>query len=405
MRILFVVPTFWPAVRYGGTITATLDLSSALVALGHSVEVFTTDVDGSSTISSDEGNPAVVNGVLVHYFPVPCLRRIYYSPAMRSALNRRVKEFDLVTLHSIYLYPIVVAGLACRKHNVRYIAFPHGMLVRSLITAKGRWHKSVWLQLFGRSIFENALGIRVTSAVEASDVREFGWRLPPLINIPNSVGNVISELNEDACEGIARIAQHQPLILYFGRLSWKKGLATLVEAFAKTSKGHLAIVGPDDESLAEQLRSFALSLSVSERVTIMPKMVIGSDSEMLFRAAKLFVLTSVNENFGNTVTEAMARGVPVVVTAGVGASEHVARSGAGVVVPQAPKQIAEAIDQLLNDEVTRLQMGVAGKAYVTRELAPNKIAAQFITQAQNLLERDGNRGGSGGAPNSNGVAL
>ena len=63
-----------------------------------------------------------------------------------------------------------------------------------------------------------------------------------------------------------------------------------------------------------------------------PRTVIGSEKERLFAAARVFVLTSYSENFGNTVLEAMRRRVPVVVTPEVGAAEIVRESAGGIVV-------------------------------------------------------------------------
>ena len=112
-------------------------------------------------------------------------------------------------------------------------------------------------------------------------------------------------------------------MLFLGRLSWKKGLDRLLRAFACTQTGILAIVGTDDENFAPRLAKLAADLKIANRVRIVPRTVAGSDKERLFAAAQLFVLPSYSENFGNTVLEAMRRGVPVVVTPEVGAAEIV----------------------------------------------------------------------------------
>ena len=87
--------------------------------------------------------------------------------------------------------------------------------------------------------------------------------------------------------------------------------------------------GGDNENFAPQLAKLAADLKIASRVRIVPRTVAGSDKERLFAAAQLFVLPSYSENFGNTVLEAMRRGVPVVVTPEVGAAEIVRTSGAG----------------------------------------------------------------------------
>ena len=85
MKILHVVPTYYPAVRYGGPIQSVHGLTTALAAQGHNVHVYTTNVDGEgiSPVSLDQ--PARLDGVTVWYFATSAGRRLYRSPAMRHA--------------------------------------------------------------------------------------------------------------------------------------------------------------------------------------------------------------------------------------------------------------------------------------------------------------------------------
>src|SRR5262249_2892122 len=68
MRILHVVPTYLPAVRYGGPIFAVHGLCRALARRGHHVEVFTTNVDGSGASPVPLGEPVDLDGVQIRYF-------------------------------------------------------------------------------------------------------------------------------------------------------------------------------------------------------------------------------------------------------------------------------------------------------------------------------------------------
>src|SRR6516164_1585335 len=79
MRILHVVPTYHPAVRYGGPIYSVHSLCRALAADGHRVHVFTTNVDGPGNSDVPLRRPVDLDGVQVHYFPSRWFRRIYCS--------------------------------------------------------------------------------------------------------------------------------------------------------------------------------------------------------------------------------------------------------------------------------------------------------------------------------------
>ena len=70
MKILHVVPSYYPAVRYGGPIVSVHGLCKALVEEGHEVHVYTTNVDGDKESDVALGVPVDLDGVKVWYFPV-----------------------------------------------------------------------------------------------------------------------------------------------------------------------------------------------------------------------------------------------------------------------------------------------------------------------------------------------
>jgi glycosyltransferase involved in cell wall biosynthesis len=362
MRILHVVPSYLPAVRYGGPIFAVHGLCRALVTIGHRVEVFTTNVDGprNSPVSIDV--PVDMDGVIIRYFSCPSLRRLYWAPAMRRALARDIGQFDLVHLHSVFLWPTWAAARAARKHGVRYVISPRGMLVKDLIRRRSRLVKTAWIRLIEKSNIEHAAAVHVTSQLEANELERFNWHLPHVPIIPNGIepqtlGGI--EISAD----INAVTKQQPLVLFLGRLSWKKGLDRLLHAFAGVSHGHLAIVGTDDEGLSGKIVELSEQLRIADRVHVLPRTVNSTDKERLFNAARLFVLPSYSENFGNTILEAFQHRVPVVATPEVGAADIVQRSGGGLVVSGDPAPLGEAICRLLSDPERARSMGVAGQQY------------------------------------------
>ncbi len=80
LRILQVVPTYYPAVRYGGPVRSVHGLSAALARRGHEVHVYTTNLDGPNDLDVPLDTPVDLDGVKVHYFDVPGLRRLHWSP-------------------------------------------------------------------------------------------------------------------------------------------------------------------------------------------------------------------------------------------------------------------------------------------------------------------------------------
>ena len=387
MRILHVVPSYLPAVRYGGPIFAVHGLCQALAARGHEVNVFTTNIDGPGVTSTPIATPVDLDGVQIRYFPCPFLRRLYWSPALGRALHREIDKFDIVHLHSVFLWPTWAAARAARNAGIPYVLSPRGMLVKDLIARRSRLAKSAWIHLIERSNVEKAAALHMTSHLEGKELERFGWRLPRLIVIPNAIDEPLS-VNGKIASDVETMTSEQPLVLFLGRLTWKKGLDRLVHAFARTQSGMLAIVGTDDENFAPQLEKLVAELRIEDRVRILPRTVTGTDKERLFAAARLFVLPSYSENFGNTVLEAMRRGVPVVVTPEVGAAEIVRKAGSGLVVTGDAEPLGSAIRLLTTDLGLSQSMGEAGRRYATAHFTWDHIAAQMEQLYNNISLRE-----------------
>ena len=387
MRILHVVPTYLPAVRYGGPIFAVHGLCQALVARGHKVEVFTTNIDGPAESLVPVATPMNMDGVQVRYFACPLIRRLYWAPALRRALQEEVANFDIVHLHSVFLWPTWVAARAARKAGIPYVLSPRGMLIKSLIDQRNWVAKSAWINLIERSNIQNAAAIHLTSQLELAEIQSFGWRLPQVDVIANGVDEPQPVVGDFAAD-IQEIVAEQPLVLSLGRLSWKKGLERLLRGFARTRTGHLAIVGTDDENLASNLSIIAADLGIIHRVKILPRTVAGADKERLFASARLFVLSSHSENFGNTVLEAMRRGVPVVLTPEVGAAEIIRESRAGLVVAGDAEPLGAAMQALIADAGLARSMGEAGRRHAVAHYTWARIAGRMERLYENIGRRD-----------------
>lgn len=376
MRLLHVVPTYFPAVRYGGPIHSVHGLCAALAARGHDVHVFTTNVDGRGNSAVPLGRPVDMDGVKVWYFPSRWLRRLYWSSAMAQALEQEVGGFDLVHLHSVFLWPTWAAARTARRLGVSYVLSPRGMLVKDLIRRKSRWLKMAWIRLIERKNLARAAAVHVTSATEARDLSQFAFELPRVINVPNGVSVRAVPAAESASGDVEALLGHRELILFLGRIHWKKGLDRLIPALTAVPAAHLAIVGNDEEGLLPELETLVLLHGLGDRVTFLPRVVDRADRDRLMVAAKVFALPSYSENFGNTVLEAMALGCPVVVTPDVGAAEIVRESGGGRVVSGDPAIFGQALRELLEDP-ERADIGARGRRFVAERFGWAGIAQRM----------------------------
>ncbi|HKO56480.1 MAG TPA: glycosyltransferase [Thermoanaerobaculia bacterium] len=354
MRLLHVVPTYLPATRYGGPIVAVHGLCKALAARGHEVHVFTTNVDGRGVSDVPLRRPIEMDGVQVHYFSSP-FPRLYWSPSMGRAL-RDVRSFDVVHLHSVFLWPTFAAARAAHQAQVPYVITPRGMLVPELIRRKSRRVKSAWLRLVERRSFADAAAIHFTSHRELQDAQGVGLPMPHPSVVPNGI------------DLAARpdVPREAGTIAFLGRINWKKGLDRLIDTLPDGAR--LLIAGNDEENLTPRLRKLAEGKDVE---FLGP--VHGEAKWELLARATIFALPSLSENFGNAVVEAMMMETPVVLSPEVGLAEHVAFANAGVMADD----FRAALTSLLHDAPRREELGRNGRALVERELTWPRVAAQM----------------------------
>ena len=133
-------------------------------------------------------------------------------------------------------------------------------------------------------------------------------------------------------------------------------------------------------------KALARKLGVREKC-IFPGMVKGKDKLAAFQDAELFVLSSYSENFGMAVVEAMACGVPVVISDQVGIFREVSKKGAGVVVKCDQESIREGISRVLSDEHLRRSLAEKGKKLVRQHYDIKKIAWQMEKSYQEIIKR------------------
>ena len=366
MRILHVVPTYLPAWRHGGPILAVHGLCKALAARGHEVTVFTTNVHGDETLEVPLERPVAMDGITVRYFPVRPPRRLYFAPGLGRAAREGMGRFDVVHLHSVFLWPTTAVARAAERAGVPYVLSPRGMLVPDLMRTRGRWRKLAWMLAAERRTIERAAALHATSGLEAEEAARLDLPLPPVAVVPNGIDP--EPWNGQASPVVQSVLESGPFFLLLGRISWKKGLDRLIPAMKAVPGAFLAIAGNDEEGLRPGLERLAQDGNV---VFLGP--VHGPDKAALLHRAAALVLPSRSENFGNVVLEAWAAGRPVVVTPEVGLAETVRETGAGIVA----EDLGAALREMLADPDRREEMGRRGVEAVRERFGWEEVARRM----------------------------
>jgi glycosyltransferase involved in cell wall biosynthesis len=382
VRILHVVPSYYPAVRYGGPIRSVHGLACAFAHRGHEVHVYTTNVDGPSNSDVPLQKTTDLDGVSVRYFPTGAGRRLYRSPDMDRALQTNISSFDVVHTHSVFLWPTTSAARAARANAVPYLLAPRGMLVADLIRRKSTFAKLAWMRIFERDNIEKAAAIHATSRIEADDINRLGLHYRRMIIVANGTQLPGSEALE---QGRMANLSDRPKVAFLGRLNWKKGLDRLIEAMADLPEADLIVAGDDEEGYRVTVEALARNLGVISRVSFVGP-IDGPEKWKLLASAQVLALPSYSENFGNVVLEAMAAGCPVVVTPEVGSAGVVRDAGAGLVVRGDAGELARALRTILSDRDMAQTMGDAGRKIVAERFNWECIAEEMERAYKEVID-------------------
>jgi glycosyltransferase involved in cell wall biosynthesis len=402
MNLLHVTPYYAPAWMFGGVVQAVTGLAETQAASGHTVVVLTTDaLDRYARIPVRE---EVLNGVRV-------LRRRNWSQRARASLNlstprglsaevRRLlleHGVDLIHCHEIRTVEnLLVAGHA-RRLGVPLVVSPHGTLPYD--TGR-RLAKQVWDRTLGRRLPASIDQVIALTAAEAAEAHRL-WaqagtplRDDQVAVVPNGVQltGIEQRHSRDAFRRQWNLGDGL-VIVFLGRLTERKGLRLLISAFAELAPtepaAHLLIAGPD-WGLLGRLRSEVQTRRLQSRVAFAGPLSGAGKLEAL-TAADVFVLPAIGEGFSMATLEAMACGLPVVLTEGCNFPE-VATAGAGMVVSPAARPLAEALRLLAGDADLRARMGQRGRELVSSSYSLRHVASELDRVYEAVLRRKSQAG-------------
>ena len=381
MRVLHVIPSVAP--QYGGPSTAIAAMCDALNRIdGITVEVATTDAAGSQ----GRFDPAdwTAKSTRLHLFPRGSSERWKWSKELAAWLDREAGNYQVIHTHAAWSYSTYAACRAGRRARVPIVYRPCGTLSRYTWT-RGRLLKWAYWSLMERSNVATAAAFHCTSDEEAIELRDYRAITAPVSVIPLGVDDAAwtTPRQPDRLRTLCQVAPTDPpVILFLSRLHPKKGIADiLLPALAQMKMpAILAIAGSVDVSTPNyptEIRETAAKLGVSDRVRMLGAIPANERWEVL-DGADLFVLPSHQENFGIVVAEAMARGVPVVISDQVQIAPQLLAAKCGSVVSLDSTVLASTLDQLLRETKLRSELGRAGQKYARTVFDWNAVAQQIV---------------------------
>ena len=327
--------------RSGGIVNAGLSYVEGLLAIGHRVEVWTASqafADGAERLGAAVTLDRAFRSVLA-------------LCAQPSRLVRAIKGLccaDAIIHNNGRLW-----ALACLVRSSRHFVVFH--------------NESIGI----RGLFRNWLAI---SSAQDGRLSAVAARRKPWVL---SVSRILNGLSADMRAPVAvRMGAQAPKIGFLAEIRPKKGLDVLLRA-ASLLHGRgcdfRLVIGGDGDIAGH--RQLAGELGLADRIDWLGWV---DDRAAFFAGLDIFCLPSRIEPFGIVVTEALARGLPVVASRTDGPIELVEGSRAGLLVDaDDPEQLADALAELVGSAALRQEYGIAGRTYVERNFTPAEIGRRL----------------------------
>jgi len=369
VRVLHTIASI--AAVNGGPSAVVRTLARAQSELGIEVEVIAV----AEREPRDHGVGVFTDGGVV--FRTFSRQTTFYtvSTALTRWLWSHAQTFDVIHVHGLFNYPAVAACWCAQKASTPFIVRPAGSLARWSMANRRRRLKRLSYSLLESPLLRRAAAVQFTSQQELAEALDLG--VANGVVIPNPVD--VSRSSSPSGTFRARHGlQDKTIVVSLSRVDPKKGFDLLLPAFAELrrhTETALVIAGSGPEHYVDEVRARTAALGLTNDV-IWTGFLGDEEKRAVLADADLFVLPSYSENFGVAVVEAMAAGVPVIVSDQVGLRDLVAQSGAGLIVRCAVEPLVQALQHAVHNREWRLAAGVAARA-AAATFEPTSIARQL----------------------------
>ena len=290
------------------------------------------------------------------------LLRYSFQALFKARKLDREKDYDVI--HALFVYP---CGFLAMLIDDDYIVSLRGSGV-PFYSKKYYWLDKFIFQYLSKIIWKKAEYVIANSQ---------GLKELALKTIPDQEIGVIYN-GVDWVEELPIKKEEKFIVVSTSRLTERKGLNYLIEAFGKFCKGkddvELRLYGGGDKR--EMLEGIVKNLGIEGKITFLgeqPREVVYED----IGGYSVFVIPSKNEGMSNSMLEAMARGLPIIATDVGGTRELIDERNGFIVEKENTEQICEALEKLYNNKELGEKMGRASREKV-RDLSWDRIAEQYI---------------------------
>ncbi len=378
MNLCIIIPSFYPAVIYGGWVFSSINTCRELTKLGVKSYVSTTNDNGSTYLNQNyKEYKEIEKNIFVKYYPETIREK--FSFKMLLHLWKDIKNTNVVHIQAIFSLPTPIGLFYARILKKKVLLSPHGCL-GSWCLSDGNKFKRQYLSLFIEP-YANDVVWHATSVQEEEEIKQLFPKAKVKI-IPNGINmEEFSTINfyskaELVKKFTGKTMNVEKLLISMSRLHKKKGLDILLKAFKKvkeTNHNTILLIAGDDFGEKNHLQKLVKELELENNVYFIGH-IAGQDRIDFFANADVFVLPSHNENFGMVYAEAMASGTPVVASTNTPWKE-VEEFSIGKWVENDPDLTAKAIIELFEKDL--LLLGQESRKFIEQNYSWSSVGIKF----------------------------
>jgi glycosyltransferase involved in cell wall biosynthesis len=361
VNVLHVASSVDP--RDGGTSAAVVGMAKAQAKAGLDVRVCSMAEPGGDLRFANELRANGVAVSIIGRARTPTgLRKLWH------VLNGLVAQAQVVHIHALWEVIQLVASKLASRHGMPYVLSPHGMLDPWSMSQK-RLKKLAYYRLFAGPMIRSATALHFATLEEQRLATPWTAATPGIVE-PFGVEHTefTRRLDSGSLSQIHPSLSGRRKILFLSRLHHKKGLDLLIPAFAEACRAEgdimLVLVGPVSDGYAATIETLIHQSELEDRIVLVG-MLTGVMKLAAYRDADLFVLPSYQENFGLVVIEALACGLPVIITEHVNLARDIEGFGVGEVVPASVEGLSKAIAKWMRCSALRQAAAEAGPQLVS----------------------------------------
>jgi glycosyltransferase involved in cell wall biosynthesis len=327
MKILRIIPSMNP--KHGGPSQGIRNSIPAMKELGVDNDVVCFDSPSEEFIKSSSFNIIALGNSKSGWA---------YNGDFEDWLTKHLCNYDVVIIHGLWLYHSyasvkVYLKLAKYKTVPKIYAMAHGMLDPWFQRDKSRRLKAIrneiYWRLIEKKVVNNVDGLLFTCEQELLLARETfsGYRPKKELNVGYGI-----QAPPSFTEDMFPVLKDKPYWLFLSRIHPKKGVDILIQAYQEIRKKYknvpdLVVAGPTESEYAQQM----ITMAAGDEKIHFPGLLQGDVKWGAFYGAELFILPSHQENFGIAVVEALACGVPVLISDQVNIWREIVAEEAGLV--------------------------------------------------------------------------